>query len=215
MENLTDAVLAVGQLSAVESASAHLVEDVGECITADDVFLENVAEGYEVWTLLLSHLFEMLVVPAALHYHTAFRLCGVNCTACVSPLRGDEGVSESFWGWVLGEDILFESCTTRFSVVGQDVDAVAGADGDEALKLPFGMGFDVLQKGDFATEDFKEEAAVAAGGVEESAGGGGGTARPHTRAGYPPLGLGVRNRLSSRKTRHAPDRAWHSPRGDW
>lgn len=169
MENLTDAVLAVGQLSAVESASAHLVEDVGECITADDVFLENVAEGYEVWTLLLSHLFEMLVVPAALHYHTAFRLCGVNCTACVSPLRGDEGVSESFWGWVLGEDILFESCTTRFSVVGQDVDAVAGADGDEALKLPFGMGFDVLQKGDFATEDFKEEAAVAAGGFEESA----------------------------------------------
>ncbi len=69
----------------------------------------------------------------------------------------------------MGKDILFQSCAARFSVVGQDVDAVAGADGDEALELPVGRGFDILQKGEFAAEDFNEEVAVAAGGLEESA----------------------------------------------
>ena len=59
--------------------------------------------------------------------------------------------------------------TTSLSVVGQDVNAIAGADGDEALELPVGRGFDILQKGEFATEDFDEEVAVAAGGLEESA----------------------------------------------
>ena len=70
---------------------------------------------------------------------------------------------------MLGEDILFESCAARFSVVGQDVDAVAGAHGNEALELPFRLGFDVFQKGEFAAQDFDEEVAVAAGGLEEAA----------------------------------------------
>ena len=69
----------------------------------------------------------------------------------------------------MGENVLFESCATCFGVVGQDVDAVAGTYGDEALELPFGLGFDVLQKGEFAAEDFDEEVAVAAGGLEEAA----------------------------------------------
>ena len=117
----------------------------------------------------MSHLSEMLVSPAALHHHTALCLCGVTCTACVSPLRGDEGTSERFWGWMLGENVLFESCAARFGVVGQDVDAVTGAHGNEALELPFGLGFDVLQKGEFAAHDLDEEVAVAAGGLEEAA----------------------------------------------
>ena len=56
-----------------------------------------------------------------------------------------------------------------FGVVGQDVDAVAGSYGDKALELPVGRGFDILQKGKFAAEDFDEEVAVAAGGLEEAA----------------------------------------------
>ena len=111
----------------------------------------------------------MLVWRGRLEHHTVLRLCGVNCTACVSPLRGDEGASESFWSWVLGENVLFQSCAAGFGVVGQDVDAVAGADGDEALELPFALGFDVLQKGEFAAQNFDEEVTVAAGGLEEAA----------------------------------------------
>ena len=72
-------------------------------------------------------------------------------------------------GWVLGEDVFFQSGAAGLGVVGEDVDAVAGADGDEALELPFGLGFEVLQKGEFAAEDFDEEVAVAAGGLEEAA----------------------------------------------
>ena len=70
---------------------------------------------------------------------------------------------------MLGEDIVFQSGAAGLGVVGKDVDAVAGADGDEALELPFGRGFDVLQEGEFAAEDFDEEVAVAAGGLEEAA----------------------------------------------
>ena len=70
---------------------------------------------------------------------------------------------------MLGEDVLFQSGAAGLGVVGEDVDAVAGADGDEALELPFGLGFEVLQKGEFAAEDFDEEVAVAAGGLEEAA----------------------------------------------
>jgi len=70
---------------------------------------------------------------------------------------------------VLGEDVSLQSGAAGLGVVGQDVNAVAGADGDEALELPFSLGFDILQKGEFAAEDFDEEVAVAAGGLEEAA----------------------------------------------
>ena len=68
-----------------------------------------------------------------------------------------------------GEYVLLKSGAAGLGVVGQDVNAVAGADGDEALELPFGLGFEILQKGEFAAEDFDEEVAVAAGGLEEAA----------------------------------------------
>ena len=70
---------------------------------------------------------------------------------------------------MLGEDVSLQSGAAGYGIVGEDVDAVAGADGDEALELPVGLGFGVLQKGEFAAQDFDEEVAVAAGGLEESA----------------------------------------------
>ena len=70
---------------------------------------------------------------------------------------------------MLGKDILFESCATRFGIVRQDVDAIAGAHSNEALELPFGLGFDVFQKGEFAAQDFDKEIAVTAGGFKEAA----------------------------------------------
>ena len=70
---------------------------------------------------------------------------------------------------MLGEDVGLQSGAAGLSVVGQDVDAVAGAGGDEALELPVGRGFEVLQEGEFAAEDFDEEVAIAAGGLEEAA----------------------------------------------
>lgn len=70
---------------------------------------------------------------------------------------------------MLGEDVLFKSGAAGLGVVGEDVDAVAGADCDEALELPVGRGFEVLQEGEFAAENFDEEVAVAAGGLEEAA----------------------------------------------
>ena len=45
----------------------------------------------------LSHLFEMPMVRAHLHHHTALRWYGVNCTACVSPLRGDDNAQLKEW----------------------------------------------------------------------------------------------------------------------
>lgn len=62
---------------------------------------------------------------------------------------------------------MFQSGAAGLGVVGEDVDTVAGTDGDEALELPFGLGFGVLQKGEFAAQDFDEEVAVAAGGLEK------------------------------------------------
>lgn len=70
---------------------------------------------------------------------------------------------------MLGEDVLFQSGAAGLGVVGQDVDTVAGADGDQTLELPVGLGFEVLQEGEFAAEDLDEEVAVAAGGLEEAA----------------------------------------------
>lgn len=70
---------------------------------------------------------------------------------------------------MLREDVGLQSGAAGFGIVGEDVDAVAGADGDEALELPVGRGFEVLQKGEFAAEDLDEEVAVAAGGLEEAA----------------------------------------------
>ena len=143
--------VAPGELQAARDGSPLTKADrlvfccaIGQCVAADDVLSEHIAEGEEVGTFF---------------HHTALRLYGVTCTACVQPLRG----------WVLGEDVGFQSCAAGLGVVGQDVDAVAGADGDEALELPFGLGFEVLQKGEFAAEDFDEEVAVAAGGLEEAA----------------------------------------------
>ncbi|MBQ7540183.1 MAG: hypothetical protein IJT13_03560, partial [Bacteroidaceae bacterium] len=79
----------------------------------------------------MSHLFEMLVECVRLFHHTApIGLCGVTCASRVQPLRG----------WVLREDVLFQSGAAGLGVVGQDVDAVAGSDGDEALELPVGRG---------------------------------------------------------------------------
>ena len=51
---------------------------------------------------------------------------------------------------MLGEDVLLKSGAAGLGVVGQNVDAVAGANGNQALKLPFRLGFNVLQKGKFA-----------------------------------------------------------------
>lgn len=126
---------------------------VGEGVAADDVFSEHVAEREEVGT------FFHYTARCGLTHHTALRLYGVTCASRVQPLRG----------WVLGEDVLFQSGAAGLGVVGEDVDAVAGADGDEALELPVGRGFEVLQEGEFAAEDLDEEVAVAAGGLEEAA----------------------------------------------
>lgn len=59
--------------------------------------------------------------------------------------------------------------TASLGIVGQDVDAITGTHGNQALELPFHLGFNVLQKGKFATEDFDKEIPVAAGGFEETA----------------------------------------------
>ena len=102
----------------------------------------------------------MLTVFVLLFHHTApIGLYGVNCTAYVQPLRG----------WTLGEDVVFQSGAAGLDVVGQDVDAVAGAHGNEALELPFGWGFDVFQKGEFAVKNLDKKIAITAGRLEETA----------------------------------------------
>lgn len=126
---------------------------VGQCITADDILLQHVAEREAVGA------FFHHTARCGLTHHTALRLYGVICASRVQPLRG----------WVLGEDVLFQSGAAGLGVVGEDVDTVAEAYGDEALELPFGLGFEVLQKGEFAAQDFDEEVAVAAGWFEEAA----------------------------------------------
>ena len=59
--------------------------------------------------------------------------------------------------------------TTSLGVVGQDVDAIAGAYGNQAVELPFRLGFDVLQEGEFAAQNLDEEISVAAGRLKEAA----------------------------------------------
>ncbi len=59
--------------------------------------------------------------------------------------------------------------TTSLSIVGQDVNAIAGAYGNQAFELPFRLGFDVLQKGKFAAQNLDEEIPVAAGRFKEAA----------------------------------------------
>ena len=53
--------------------------------------------------------------------------------------------------------------TTSLGVVGQDVNAIAGAYGNQALELPLGWGFDVLQKGEFAAQNLDEKIPVTTG----------------------------------------------------
>ena len=59
--------------------------------------------------------------------------------------------------------------TTSLGIVGQDVNAIAGTYGNQALELPFRWGFDVLQKGKFAAQNLDEEIAVAAGRLKKAA----------------------------------------------
>ena len=59
--------------------------------------------------------------------------------------------------------------TTSLGIVGQDVNAIAGAYGDKALELPFRWGFDVLQKGEFAAQNLNKVIAVAAGRLKKAA----------------------------------------------
>ena len=112
---------------------------VGEGVAADDVLLEHIAEREAVGTFFHHTALQHLTVSrhhTTLRHHTALRLYGVTCASRVQPLRG----------WVLGEDVGLQSGAAGFGIVGEDVDAVAGADGDEALELPVGLGFDILQK---------------------------------------------------------------------
>ena len=109
-----------------ESDGLVLGGAVGQCIAADDVFSEHVAETFFITI----------------------------STALFANLVNHFGKQPS---------------TTSLGIVGQDVDAVAGSNGNQALELPFHLGFNVLQKGEFATEDFDKEIPVAAGGFEEAA----------------------------------------------
>ena len=62
-----------------------------------------------------------------------------------------------------------KSLMASLGVVGQDVDAIAGAYGNQAFELPFRLGFNVFQKGEFAAQNFYQEIAVAAGRLKETA----------------------------------------------
>ena len=59
--------------------------------------------------------------------------------------------------------------TTSLGIVGQDVNAIAGTYGNQALELPFRLGFDVLQKGEFAAQNLDKEIPVTAGRLKEAA----------------------------------------------
>ena len=59
--------------------------------------------------------------------------------------------------------------TTSLGIVGQDVNAIAGTYGNQALELPFRLGFGVLQKGEFAAQNLDEEIPVATGRLKEAA----------------------------------------------
>ena len=64
---------------------------------------------------------------------------------------------------------MFQSGAAGLGVVGEDVDTVAGTDGDEALELPFGLGFGVLQKGEFAAQNLDEKIPVTTGRFKKAA----------------------------------------------
>ena len=70
---------------------------------------------------------------------------------------------------MLGQHFVVQPLATSLGVVFQKLDAIAGADGDKALELPFSLGFNVLQKGKFATQDLDKEISVAAGRLKEAA----------------------------------------------
>lgn len=128
----------------VAAGELHTARDGGPLAEGDGLVLGGaVGEGVAADDVLLEHKAEREKVG----------------TVHGQPLRG----------WVLRKNVLFQSGAAGLGVVGQDVNAVAGADGDEALKLPFRLGFNVLQKGKFAAENLDEEVAVAAGGLEEAA----------------------------------------------
>ena len=59
--------------------------------------------------------------------------------------------------------------TTSLGIVGQDVDAIAGANGNQALELPLGWSFDVIQKGEFAAQHLDKEIPVTAGRLKKAA----------------------------------------------
>ena len=84
---------------------------VGEGVAADDVFSEHVAEREEVGSLIHHTVLKHLTVSrhhTALRHYTALRLYGVTCASRVQPLRG----------WVLGEDVVFQSGAAGLGVVG-------------------------------------------------------------------------------------------------
>ena len=59
--------------------------------------------------------------------------------------------------------------TTYRGVVLEQLDAIAGTHGDEAAEFPVGGRLYILQKGEFAAQNFNKEIAVTAGGLEEAA----------------------------------------------
>ena len=62
-----------------------------------------------------------------------------------------------------------KSFTASLDVVGQDVNTIAGAHGDQALELPFDWCFIVFQKGKFTAQNLDKEIAVAAGRLKKAA----------------------------------------------
>ena len=59
--------------------------------------------------------------------------------------------------------------TTSLGIVGQDVNAIAGAYGNQAFELPFRLGFNVLQLVKFAAQNLDEEIPVATGRLKKAA----------------------------------------------
>ena len=59
--------------------------------------------------------------------------------------------------------------TTSLGIVGQNVNAIAGAYGNQALELPLGWSFDVIQKGEFAAQNLDKEIPVTTGRLKKAA----------------------------------------------
>ena len=70
--------------------------------------------------LCSSHLSEMPLSRAHRHHHTALRLCGVNCTACVTPLRGyaphNQGGTQDTVGYSDHDKKQWELLCRNFSI---------------------------------------------------------------------------------------------------